>query len=150
GGIRVPMMLSWTDKLPKDRAYDYRASPLDLVPSCFEAAGIDPSGGAFAGPSLLEAGRAERPASPSPNPLYCTFEKHSAIIDGEWKLVFTEDYNPENRPITSQIQLGNSNNQLGLYHLASDPGERKNRVQEEPEKVKALTSRFKAWMDKMQ
>lgn len=150
GGIRVPMMLSWPDKLPKDRAYDYRVSALDLVPTCLEAAGIDPSGGAFDGSSLLDAVRNEMPSSTSQNPLFFKFEKHFAIIDGEWKLVFTEDYNPENRPITSQIQLGNSNNQLGLYHLASDPGERKNRVQEEPEKVKALTSRFKAWMDKMQ
>lgn len=150
GGIRVPMVLSWPAKLPEGRIYNYRVSALDIVPTCLQAVGMEFPDTRFDGYSLLDAVRNEMPSVTSRKPLFFKFEKHYAIIDGEWKLVFTEDYNPENRPITSQIQLGNSNNQLGLYHLTRDPGERKNLVTKEPERVKILLTRFKSWMDDMQ
>jgi hypothetical protein len=64
-------------------------------------------------------------------------------------LVFTEDYNPENRPITSQILLGSSNNTPALFNLQDDPSERINLINQHPSIAKELESKFKDWLEIM-
>lgn len=151
GGIRVPFMLSWPAGLPGGRIYDHRISALDVVPTCLEAAGINPdSTGRFDGTSLLEPVRENRPSEAAHEPLYFKFEKHYAVIDKGWKLVYTDDYNPPDRPITSQILLGAHNRQLALYNLETDPSERTNIIEQEPVKADQLKSYFSQWLEKMQ
>src|SRR5690606_22387388 len=100
GGIRIPFILSWPASLPRKQVYRHRVSALDLVPTCLEAAGIDPgAAGPFDGVSLLDPVRRNEPSAAAGKPLYFKFEKHHAVIDKGWKLVYTENYNPDNRPI---------------------------------------------------
>jgi arylsulfatase A-like enzyme len=150
GGIRVPFMLSWPGKLPENTTYQYRVSALDIVPTCLEAAGIKNAGSdEFDGTSLLQPVRENVPSPASKVPLFFKFGEHFAVIDGSWKLVFTEDYNPENRPITSQILLGSSNNTPALFNLQDDPSERINLINQHPSVARELESKFKDWLEIM-
>ena len=77
------------------------------------------------------------------------FGEQWAIIDNGWKLVYAEDYNPDWRPITSQIMLGANSGVLALYNLKVDIGERNNLIEKEPERAKELQQKFDLWMAEM-
>jgi len=77
------------------------------------------------------------------------FNKQWAIIDKGWKLVYAKDYNPKNRPITSQIMLGSNSGKIALYNLNEDIGERDNLLAEEREKAEELQRKFDLWMEEM-
>lgn len=146
GGIRVPFILSFPGKLPKNKTYNHRVSALDIVPTCLEAAGIkNINSEQFDGASILNPVRKNKQSEAAKEPLFFKFDKHYAVVDDNWKLVYTEDYNPADRPITSQIMLGKSNNELALYNLKKDPGERHNLIKLEPEKAKELKNKFLEW-----
>lgn len=150
GGIRVPFILSWPGKVPAGDVYRHRVSALDIVPTCLEAAGIKSIDlQQFDGVSILDPVRNNKPSMAAQQPLFFKFEKHYAVINGPWKLAYTHNYNPENRPITSQIMLGKYNNELALYNLKDDPGERQNLIGQEPEKAKELKALFSKWVDAM-
>lgn len=150
GGIRVPMMLSWPKQLPQGKRYDYRVSALDIVPTCLEAAGIQAAETLkLDGASLLQPVEHNQETTVAKQPLFFKFDKHYAVINEGWKLVFTENYNPVDRPITSQIKLGKNENQLALYHVQNDPGEEHNLINEEPEKAQQLKQLFAGWLATM-
>lgn len=144
GGIRVPFMMSWPGKLPEGKVYGHRVSALDIVPTALEAAGIRDTTQSD-GISILRPVKENQPSKAAAAPLCFRFEKHYAVIDGPWKLVYTFDYNPPNRPITSQIMLGAHNDQLALYNLENDPGERNNLIEMEPAVAARLKESFAAW-----
>lgn len=150
GGIRVPFAMSWPEKLPAGKVYSHRISALDIVPTCIEAAGVQNAGNSrFDGASLIFPILNDKPSPAVQNPLFFRFEKHYAVIDDDWKLVYTEDYNPVDRPITSQILLGSSNNQLALFNLSKDAGERNNLIEEEPAIAEDLKEKFSIWLSTM-
>ena len=150
GGIRVPFMVSWPNSLPKGRLYQHRVSALDIVPTCLEAAGITPENPiAFDGNSLIGPIEKNVPSQMAEKPLCFKFGEQWAIIDQGWKLVYAEDYNPEYRPITSQISLGANSGEVALYNLNEDIGERNNLIKKEPEKAKELKQKFDSWMKEM-
>ncbi|WP_343704233.1 sulfatase-like hydrolase/transferase [Chitinophaga sp.] len=144
GGIRVPFMMAWPGKLPEGKVYSHRVSALDIVPTALEAAGINNTT-QFDGVSILQPVKANRPSAAAAAPLCFQFDKHYAVIDGPWKLVHTFDYNPADRPITSQILLGAHNNELALYNLEKDPGERENLLEKEPAVAARLKEQFARW-----
>lgn len=151
GGIRVPFMMSWPKELPKGTLYQHRATAFDIVPTCLEAAGITiPDSLQLDGNSLIDPIKEDIPSANTKKPLFFQFGKQWAVIDQGWKLVYAEDYNPPNRPITSQIRLGAHSGQEALYNLNKDVGERINLIDEEPAKAEELKTKFDAWMKKMQ
>ena len=77
------------------------------------------------------------------------FGRQWAIIDKGWKLVYAEDYNPPNRPITSQIRLGANSGKVALYNLNEDIGERNNLIEQVPQKADELKAKFDLWMKEM-
>jgi arylsulfatase A-like enzyme len=150
GGIRVPFVVSWPKGLPQGKLYKHRVSAMDIFPTCLEAAGIQSSNDELLdGNSLLEPIKANQPSEKSEEAICFQFGNQWAIIDQGWKLVYAEDYNPKNRPITSQIQLGANSGKVALYNLNDDIGERNNLLGQEPEKVKKLQQKFDLWMDEM-
>ena len=150
GGIRVPFIVSWPEELPEGKMYHHRASAMDIVPTCLQAAGIPiHKSFKFDGNSLIEALKQNTGTAASERPLCFKFGKQWAIIDNGWKLVYAEDYNPENRPITSQIMLGSNSGTIALYNLNVDIGERNNLLAEEPEKAEELQVKFDLWMEEM-
>lgn len=150
GGIRVPFMVSWPKKLPKSALYQHRVSALDILPTCLEAAGIaHDEFTQLDGVSLLGPIRYHRSSSASEKPLYFKFGREWAIIDQGWKLVLAYDYNPSNRPITSQIMLGEHSGEVALYHLRVDISEKNNLINKEPEKAEELQKKFDQWLQEM-
>jgi arylsulfatase A-like enzyme len=150
GGIRVPFIISWPKNLPQGIVYEHRVSALDIVPTCIEAAGIktiDPRH--FDGANMIKSIQKNIPTKAAKNPLYFKFGKHWAIIDDKWKLVYTDDYNPLKRPITSQILLGNHNNRIALFDLENDPAERFNLIDLETHIARDLKEKFEKWLDSM-
>lgn len=150
GGIRVPFILSWPRVLPKGNLYSHRVSALDIVPTCLEAAEIQTGNFAsFDGVSILRSVKKNIPSEAAKKPLCFQFGNQWAIIEDGWKLVYAEDYNPANRPITSQIQLGAHSGEVALYNLKKDPAERDNLIDKEPDKAKYLKDKFRSWLKSM-
>ena len=150
GGIRVPFIVSWPIKLPKSELYEHRVSALDILPTCLEAAEIIYDGATLLdGVSLINPILDHRASSASKKPICFKFGREWAIIDQGWKLVLAYDYNPSNRPITSQIMLGAHSGELALYNLHEDIGERNNLVEKETQKAKELQNKFDHWLQEM-
>ena len=150
GGIRVPFIVSWPNVLPKGKFYQHRVSAMDIVPTCLEAAGITPDESIkFDGNSLIQPIEKNVPSARSEKPLCFKFGNQWAIIDKGWKLVYAEDYNPQNRPITSQIRLGANSGKVALYNLNEDIGERINLIETKSEKANELQQKFDAWLIEM-
>ncbi len=150
GGIRVPFVVSWPASLPQGKLYRHRVSAMDIVPTCLEAAGIIPDKSiSFDGSSLIGPVEKDLPSETAGKPLCFKFGNQWAIVDNGWKLVYAEDYNPENRPITSQIMLGSNSGKVALYNLNNDIAERNNLIEEEPEKANELQQKFDSWMEEM-
>ncbi len=150
GGIRVPFIISWPKSLPQGKLYSYRVSALDIVPTCLEAAGIMLNDSiVFDGHSLITPIKKNILSPKAEEPLCFKFGEQWAIVDQGWKLVYATNYNPKNRPITSQIRLGANSGKVALYNLNIDIGERNNLIAEEPEKAESLQQKFDSWLSAM-
>ncbi|MHC4996452.1 MAG: sulfatase-like hydrolase/transferase [Planctomycetota bacterium] len=127
GGIRVPGVVSWPERLPAGVDYDHPASALDLLPTFFVAGGGDASTiQGLDGVDLTPYLKGENKTPPHPT-LYWKKETRAAIRDGEWKLIRFPD-----RPAE-------------LYNLAEDHAEQDNLANTYPDKVKALFKKLFAW-----
>ncbi|WP_186755230.1 sulfatase family protein [Echinicola salinicaeni] len=151
GGIRVPMILSWPNGLPKEKDYKHRVSTLDIFPTFLEAAGIEiPQNGELDGSSLITPIKENKASKSAKKPLFFQFANQWAVIDQNYKLVFANDYNPKNRPITSQIMLGSNPGKIALYNLEKDPGERHNLIEQDSIKAKEMQTLRQSWLKGME
>ena len=150
GGIRVPFIISWPKSLPQGKLYQHRVSTLDIVPTCLQAAGIaSHESDTFDGSGLIYPILNDEPSVKAEEPLCFKFGNQWAIIDKGWKLVYAEDYNPKNRPITSQIRLGANSGKVALYNLNEDIGERINLIESKSEKANELQQKYDYWLKEM-
>ena len=150
GGIRVPFIVSWPKSLPKSQLYRHRVTSLDILPTCLEAAGIEPQiPAALDGVSLINPIIENRASSASAQPFCIKFGKGWTILDQGWKLVLAYNYNPSYRPITSQIMLGEHSGEVALYNLNEDISEKNNLIEKEPEKAEELRAKFAHWLEEM-
>lgn len=139
GGIRVPYLVSWPDKI-KPAVYDKPVIQLDLNATALTAAGVtaDPSW-KLEGVDLVPFFTGTSPAKPH-DTLYWRFGQQMAIRDGDYKLV---------RYDTNADTLTGANNQpvssAQLYDLANDIGESKDLAATMPDKVKELQAKWDAW-----
>ncbi|TKG92930.1 aryl-sulfate sulfohydrolase [Puteibacter caeruleilacunae] len=145
GGIREPMFMVWPDKIKRGKRSDCPVSNLDFYPTILEAAEIDrPANKLLDGESIfrllssdqkkralfwhfpvyLEAGNAE-----CQDPLY-RCRPGSAIREGDWKLIQYFE-----------------NNDIELYNLKDDIGEKSNLRNSYPRKVKKLLRKLNAWRE---
>lgn len=148
GGIRVPMFAYWKEKIESGRNSDVLASNLDFYPTILEIAGIKkPSGKVLDGSSLvpiifngekpdrslywhfpiyLEGGNEE-----TQDPKFRT-RPGSAIRVGEWKLIQYFE-----------------NNDIEVYNLQKDPGEKHNLINTYPEKAEQLLKELNDWRERI-
>ncbi len=151
GGIRVPMFAHWTGHISGNTVSDIPVTMLDFFPTFLELAGIEkPAGKLLDGRSLLPlltgSGTVEkRPlfwhfpvyletylgeGDPTQDPLFRT-RPGSAVRFGDWKLIQYFEYND-----------------LELYNLNEDTGEKKNLAETEPGKRDELLQILENWRKK--
>jgi len=147
GGIREPMFVYWQEKIPKGTKSEIPVSNLDFYPTILEVAGITkPEDKILDGESILPvltetSTIEERPLfwhfpiylqggnKETQDPLFRT-RPGSAVRLGEWKLIQYFE-----------------NNDIELYNLKDDIGEKNNHAESNPEKVKELLGILEDWRE---
>jgi len=134
GGIRVPMAMRWPGVIPAGKTNDSPVISLDWLPTFVEAAGgkVDAEW-KLDGVSLMPVLKDPAAALPA-RPLFWRTGGSKgpvAIREGDWKL----------------LQLRGKKEGAGaeLYHLKDDISEARNVAAGNPDKVKALEAKLKAW-----
>ena len=125
GGIRVPMIVSWTGHVAPGTETDFMCSFWDLMPSFRELTGVASAKG-MDGVSLLPLWEG-REGQQAHDYLYFEFQElggRQAVREGPWKLV--------------HLDIRTDAPRLELYNLADDPGETRNLAEERPEVVERL------------
>jgi len=128
GGIRVPFLMQWKDRLPAGRVFDPAVISLDVFATAAAAAGSPltetPSRD---GVDLLPFLRGQAEGQPH-EVLYWRVGNKAAIRAGDWKLV-------------RNARRGDA--PWELYHLGEDIGEATNRADQTPQRVEQLMTRWK-------
>lgn len=113
GGIRVPLIAVWRNRIKPDSRASKIALTMDLMPTLAEAAGVSPSG-EIDGESLLPVMRGESAPDPERTLFFVRREggifyhgkDYYAVRRGRWKMVQNHPYMP-----------------FRIYDLANDPQE---------------------------
>lgn len=140
GGIRVPMIIRWPEKLPPSKTYHHPVISLDVMHTVVAAAGgeveeekvkrgrrtyLRPKDGVDLVPYLTQPDQ-KRPHQT----LYWRMTlRGGAIRDGDWKLIMTPHH------------------PTMLFDISKDRSERKNLALSHPEKVKELTVKYHDWCE---
>ncbi|MDP6356318.1 MAG: sulfatase-like hydrolase/transferase [Planctomycetota bacterium] len=139
GGIRVPFLVQWKNRIPAGRTLEYPVTSLDILPTALAVSGIKP--GTFErkrarldGVDLLPYLTGESQDAPH-EALFWRFRfppgrpelYRWAIRQGDWKLV------------------KNGREPLSLYHLVNDIHEDRNLAAENPDRVRALKAAYDQW-----
>lgn len=127
GGVRVPFLMQWVGHFEPGQVIKTPVSTLDIVPTALELAGVElPRLAAirFDGRSMLPviaaADDGSRPA------LFWRNGPNWGVRENNWKLVVLNGHEM-------------------LFDLASDIGESRNLIEEQPQKTKRLKSLFDNW-----
>lgn len=138
GGIRVPFVVAWKDRLPKGKVYDQPVLQLDILPTALAAAGV-PAHPEWKldGVNLLPYLAGEISAAPHET-LYWRLGEQRAVRKGPWKLV---QYQHQFAPEEPSDELS----PLRLYNLSTDIGEEHDLAATEPERVKELEDLWNRW-----
>ncbi|WP_233267502.1 sulfatase [Paraglaciecola sp. L3A3] len=127
GGIRVPFIVRWPNKVAAAKTYDLPVSTLDLLPTFYAAAGGNTTAlSNLDGVDLLPYLQGERATRPHQT-LFWKKENRGVIRDGDWKLLRFPD-----RPAE-------------LYDLSNDISEQNNLAAQQPAVVKDLYQKLFAW-----
>jgi arylsulfatase len=125
GGIRVPLVARWPDRIAPGRVTDHVSAFWDLLPTLMDLADLDPPAGldgiSFA-PTLLGEG-----GQRASEYLYWEFPGYSgqqAVRLGDWK------------GVRQQMRKGNT--AIALFNLADDVGERNDVAPLHPEIVERI------------
>ena len=132
GGIRVPALLAWGDKVPA-RVIGDPCIATDIFPTVLEACGGDPAGDGLDGRSIL--GLLTRGEQAPHGCLFWELEDQTAVRCGNYKLVLngrTEESAAPRAPVF-------------LADLSSDPGETRNLAETLPETCEELTRLALSW-----
>ena len=139
GGIRVPAVIRWSEKISKASINHQVLSVMDLLPTLADATEIDlssrPIEGLNAWPLKKESSFRSRDKDlffvaeqPTASPLYY------AVIRGEWKLI---------QIIKEDLYSKSTENML--FNINEDPNEKVNLAEKFPDKVQSLAIAIKKW-----
>ena len=132
GGVRVPYLVQWKNRIPAGKTYDQPVIQLDFAPTALAAAGVEAKDAKFDGVNLLPYLAGDNSAPPH-EALYWRFGPQRAIRAGNLKLVQGRD------------GTASGVTEWELYDLAADIGESKNLATERPSDVKNLLAQYEAW-----
>ncbi len=143
GGIRVPFIMRWPNRLPKGEVYPHRVSTLDIAPTCLEAANAESPKG-FDGESMLKEIQQGTPAPSTDRPIFWQFQKQFAVRDGDWKLVKSND-SPGRQPSSRFLGGPASGNEPCLFNLKDDLSEQRDVYSKYPDVAQRLEALYKEW-----
>ncbi len=128
GGIHVPFHVRWPARIAPGSAYAKPVHHFDLYATAAAAAGAPlPADRKMDGVDLLPFVTGQAAGSPHEALFWRQGHNHVVISEG-WKWFSAE--RPKKR---------------WLYHLADDPTEQRNLIDEQPERAAALAAKFDAW-----
>ena len=130
GGIRVPMIFSWSGVLPAGITYAQPVSSLDFAATANAIAGLPASTG-LDGVNLVPFLTGKDSAAPHDR-LCWRFWNQAAIREGRWKY------------------LSAGGNSAYLFDVASDAHETKNLIAAHPELAAGLRARLEEWTRQFQ
>ncbi len=131
GGIRVPYIVRWPDKLPKGTVCDEPVISLDVMPTVCAAVGVElPGDRVYDGRNMLPVLR-----GPAKGPLHEALfwddgEDQWAVRAGRWKLVSRKGA-------------------LELFNLDADTSEKNDLKDQNPETVERLKKLYADWKAQM-
>jgi arylsulfatase A-like enzyme len=129
GGVRVPFLVCWPDRLPAGARYDLPVSSLDVFATALAAAGAPlPTDRKYDGVNLVPYLAGENKAPPHERLFWRMGGSQAhAVREGPWKLV-----RPKGRPAE-------------LYDLVADVGETRDLAGEKPQVAARLVAALDAW-----
>jgi arylsulfatase A-like enzyme len=133
GGIRLPYVLRWPDRLPAGKVYSQMVSTLDLMPTLLAAAGGGPGDDSLPldGVDLAPFLTGERKGSPH-DALYWRTGGNGAIRKGDWKLLMAREE-------------GTGKEIVRLYDLAHDAAEEHDLAGKKPAVVEEMRAAWMKW-----
>jgi len=139
GGIRVPMLWRWPERLPAAQQTDALVSTLDLVPTLVAAAGGEAESD---GVDLLPVLNGETESAHSALHWDCGFQW--AVRSGDWKLSWVDADSPSVDHL-SRYEHAPMGAGWHLADLGTDLGEQHNRIDDEPAIAKRLQALHADW-----
>ena len=138
GGIRVPLIISWKGNLPKETEISTPVISIDLFPTLMDLTGNGVMIEDLDGQSLKNL-IFEEDNTPKREPLYWHYPHYgnqggtpgSVIREGDWKLIYLYE-----------------NQNMELYNLKEDIGERNNLASTNPEITQNLKIKLFDWLVK--
>jgi arylsulfatase B len=157
GGIKVPLVVTWPDRLAAGTRVDGLVTHRDVYASLAEVTGIA-SKKALDGASLWPLIAGEVDALHATETLFWDSgrEQNWVARDGDWKLVFrgeAKTYHAyeldEAGLVKDQLREVEIPSGLQLYNVGEDPGETIDMAFRYPERVANLEAQYQAWRARM-
>ncbi|MFQ5809281.1 MAG: sulfatase-like hydrolase/transferase [Armatimonadota bacterium] len=133
GGIRMPALISWPDRIPPGQVLDDVGAAFDIFPTLLNAAGGDSSQYDLDGLDILPM-LADGAGSPHEE-IFWEMAGQTAVRRGNWKLVLNGRLE-EGAPPEDDVHLAD---------VEADMGERSNLKDEHPDVAAELKSAAEAW-----
>ena len=130
GGIRIPMIWSWPDELPKNKTIHDPMITLDITATILAAAGVS-APPKLDGEDLIPILRGET-SYDGERSLFWRFWNQAAVRAGDWKL----------------LQAGDEREML--FNLARDPQEKVNEIENHPDIANQLRQQLETWTDELE
>jgi len=131
GGIRVPFVVRWPDKLPKGTVCDEPVICLDVMPTICAATGIElPKDRVYDGKDMLPALRGQLKGPLHETLFWDDGAELWAVRAGKWKLISVKG-------------------SLALYDLSADVGEKNDVLKQNSDVVQRLERDYRAWKGDM-
>lgn len=143
GGIRTMFYARWPEQLKAGLKNDRIAAHIDVAPTLLDIAGVQSEN--QDGRSLLPLLKGEKSNWPDRR-LFLQSHRgnepvkfhHFAVREQDWKLLRGSGFG---------LEKPKGDDPFELYHVSEDPGETKNLVAENPEKVAEMKAAYTEWLD---
>jgi arylsulfatase A-like enzyme len=136
GGMRVPAIMRWPDRIPAGTVCSEVASTIDMLPTIAALTGSTlPAMRPLDGKDISDLMTGQ--SATGPHEIYCYYREYElqAVRSGTWKLLVPEE-NQTKRNCRKAVEL---------YDLATDIGETQNVADLHPDVVKMLEGRLRAF-----
>jgi len=150
GGIRVPMLFHWPDKIPASRNNIIPISFIDLYPTLLNLLNVPKTSLSLQGTDLSDVVLGEKPTKEqATRPMFWHFpiylEAYNGVGDDSRDTLFRTRPGTVMRKGRWKLHEYYEDGEIELYDLYQDPGERINLVTIMPEKTKELHEVMDNW-----